>query len=205
MCGKRRIALTVLLGTAALLSASMLAPAFGAPKAVSAVSLAKKLAATSTIAKRADRNAKRAIKGLQARPTAGPAGPAGAPGLPGANGAAGANGVNGVKGDKGDKGDPGTPATRLWAVINANGTVARGSGIGTGTFREDTGIYDVFFNRDVSGCAYVGSLGGPDAGTPPAGTVAATNLFGAPRGLFVITRNSAGSNANLPFHLAVFC
>ena len=173
MRGKRRIALTVLLGAAALLSASMLAPAFGAPKAVSAVSLAKKLAATSTIAKRADRNAKRAIKGLQARPKAGPAGPPGAPGLAGANGAPGADGA------KGDKGDAGAPATRLWAVINADGTVARGSGIGTGTVREDTGVYDVFFNRDVSGCAYVGSLGGADAGTPPAGTVAATNLFGS--------------------------
>ena len=199
MSGKRRIALTALLGAAALLSASMLAPAFGAPKAVSAVSLAKKLAATSTIAKRADRNAKRAIKGLQARPTAGPAGPAGAPGLPGANGAPGVNGA------KGDKGDPGAPATKLWAVIDFNGTVARASGIGTGTFREDTGIYDVFFNRDVSGCAYVASLGGPDAGTPPAGTVAVTNLADAPKGLFVITRNSAGNNASLPFHVAVFC
>ena len=199
MSGKRRIATAVLLGVAALLSASMLAPAFGAPKAVSAVSLAKKLAATSTIAKRADRNAKRAIKGLQARPGSGPAGPAGAPGLPGANGAPGVNGA------KGDKGDPGAPATKLWAVINANGTVARGSGIGTGTFREDTGIYDVFFNRDVSGCAYVASLGGAAAGTPPAGTAAATNLSGLPAGLFVITRNSAGTNANLPFHLAVFC
>ena len=199
MSGKRRIALTALLGAAALLSASMLAPAFGAPKAVSAVSLAKKLAATSTIAKRADRNAKRAIKGLQARPAAGPAGPPGAPGLPGANGAPGADGA------KGDKGDAGAPATRLWAVIDFNGTVARASGIGPGTFREDTGIYDVFFNRDVSGCAYVASLGGPDAGTPPAGTVAVTNLFGAPKGLFVITRNSAGNNASLPFHVAVFC
>ena len=43
----------------------MLAPAFGAPKAVSAVSLAKKLTRTTKIAKRADRNAKRAIAGLQ--------------------------------------------------------------------------------------------------------------------------------------------
>jgi len=196
MSGKRRITLTVVLGAGALLSASMLAPAFGAPQAVSAVSLAKKLAATSTIAKRADRNAKRAIKGLQARPAAGPAGPPGAPGLPGANGAPGADGA---------KGDAGAPATRLWAVIDFNGTVARASGIGTGTFREDTGIYDVFFNRDVSGCAYVASLGGPDAGTPPAGTVAVTNLSGAPKGLFVITRNSAGANASLPFHVAVFC
>ncbi|MEO8689444.1 MAG: hypothetical protein ABI611_14685 [Solirubrobacteraceae bacterium] len=199
MSGKRRTTLTVLVIAAALLSASMLAPAFGAPKAVSAVSLTKKLAKTLTIAKRADRNAKRAIKGLQ---THGPAGP---PGAAGAAGPAGAPGVNGTAGDKGDKGDSGAPATRLWAVINANGTVARGSGIGAGTFREDTGIYDVFFNRDVSDCAYVGSLGGADAGTPPGGTVGATNLFGAPKGLFVIIRNSAGSSANLPFHLAVFC
>jgi hypothetical protein len=202
MSGKRRIALTVLLVAAALLSASMLAPAFGAPKAVSAVSLAKKLATTLAIAKRADRNAKRAIKALQAPRADGPPGATGAPGPAGANGAPGSNGA---KGDKGDKGDPGAPATRLWAVINANGTVARGSGIGTGTFREDTGIYDVFFNRDVSGCAYVASLGGADAGTPPAGSVAATNLFGGPTGLFIITRNSAGASANLPFHLAVFC
>jgi hypothetical protein len=61
----RRTTLTVLVCAAALLCASMLAPAFGAPKAVSAVSLAKKLARTTKIAKRADRNAKRAIKGLQ--------------------------------------------------------------------------------------------------------------------------------------------
>jgi hypothetical protein len=199
MRGKRRITFTVLLMVAALFSASMLAPAFGAPKAVSAVSLAKKIKATLTIAKRADRNAKRAIKSLQVRPDAGPAGPAG---LPGANGAPGAPGA---KGDKGDKGDAGAPATKLWAVINTNGTVARGSGIGTGTLREDTGIYDVFFDRDVSGCAYIASLGGPDGGTPLAGTVGATNLFGSPKGLFVVTRNTAGTNASQPFHLAVFC
>jgi hypothetical protein len=202
MSRRRRTTLTVLLAAAALLSASMLAPAFGAPKAVSAVSLAKTLAATSTIAKRADRNAKRAIRALQAPRAGGPAGPRGAPGAPGL---AGANGAPGVNGAKGDKGDAGAPATRLWAVINANGTVARGSGIGTGTFREDTGIYDVFFNRDVSGCAYVASLGGAAAGIPPAGTVATTNLFDSPTGLFIITRNPAGTNANLPFHLAVFC
>jgi hypothetical protein len=199
MSGKRRISLTVLLGVAALLSASMLAPAFGAPKAVSAVSLAKKLAATTTVAKRADRNAKRAIKALQAPKQAGPPGPAGAPGAPGPAGANGAPGVNGAKGDAGP------PATRLWAVINADGTVARGSGVGTGTVRENTGVYDVFFNRNVSGCAYVASLGGANAGTPPAGTVGATNLSDELAGLYVTTRNSAGNLANEPFHVAVFC
>ena len=46
----RRTTLTVLVCAAALLCASMMAPAFGAPKAVSAVSLAKKLANTTKIA-----------------------------------------------------------------------------------------------------------------------------------------------------------
>jgi hypothetical protein len=61
----RRTTFLVLISVAALLCASMLAPAFGAPQATSAASLAKKLASTLRIAKRADRNAKRAIKGLQ--------------------------------------------------------------------------------------------------------------------------------------------
>jgi hypothetical protein len=122
--GRRRIALLVLLTTAALFSASMLAPAFGAPQAVSAVNLASKLARTLKIATRADRNAKRAIAGLQSQGRqggqggqggdgpAGPAGPKGDKGEPGtasntgATGPQGPAGPQGVQGDKGDKGDP---------------------------------------------------------------------------------------------------
>ena len=78
MSRRRRTTFTVLLAAAAVLSASMLAPAFGAPQATSAASLAKKLASTLRIAKRADRNAKRAIKGLQVEGKRGPgAGPPG--------------------------------------------------------------------------------------------------------------------------------
>ena len=76
----RRTTFLVLISVAALLCASMLAPAFGAPQATSAASLAKKLASTLRIAKRADRNAKRAIKGLQVEGNRGPAGPPGATG-----------------------------------------------------------------------------------------------------------------------------
>ena len=94
MQGRRRAMLLTLLALAALLSASMLAPAFGAPKAVSAVSLAKKLAKTTKIAKRADKNAKRALRKAKTGPRgdtgpAGPKGDRGAPGLPGASGATG--------------------------------------------------------------------------------------------------------------------
>ena len=99
----RRTTFIVLISMAALLCASMLAPAFGAPQATSAASLAKKLARTLKIAKRADRNAKRAIAGLQVEGKRGPAGPPGATGDQGALAA---------------KGDQGAPATRLWAVIN---------------------------------------------------------------------------------------
>jgi hypothetical protein len=122
MQGRRRAVLLTLLGLAALLSASMLAPAFGAPNAVSAVSLAKKLTRTTKIAKRADRNAKRAIAGLQhvSGGTTGPQGPPGPKGEPGEKGERGTPGAPGAKGDKGDaclssdpacrgpKGDPGT-------------------------------------------------------------------------------------------------
>jgi hypothetical protein len=121
MGSRRRVTFLALLSAAALLSASMLAPAFGAPNAVSAVSLAKKLSRTLKIAKRADRNAKLAIAGLETQGGQGPTGPAGAKGDTGGAGPAGPKGdacpssdltcrgpegPRGEKGDKGDKGDP---------------------------------------------------------------------------------------------------
>ncbi len=57
----------LLVASTALLSASLLAPAFGAPKAVSAASLVAKLASTLKIAKRADGNARRALAKIRAR------------------------------------------------------------------------------------------------------------------------------------------
>jgi hypothetical protein len=100
----------VLLGVAGLLCASMLAPAFGAPQAVSAVSLAKKLTRTTKIAKRADRNAKRAIAGLQ-HVSGGTVGPQGPPGPKGQPGSAANKGDPGAPGEKGDPGTPGTPGS----------------------------------------------------------------------------------------------
>jgi hypothetical protein len=129
----------------------MLAPAFGAPQATSAASLAKKLARTLTIAKRADRNAKRAIAGLQVE---------GAPGKAGANGPAGAKGAEGeqgLQGEHGTPGTPGTPATRLWAVVGSNGTLSRGSSAVSAS-RDSAGTYRVIFDRAINACAYIGNL-----------------------------------------------
>jgi len=179
----RRTTFLVLISVAALLCASMLAPAFGAPQATSAASLAKKLASTLRIAKRADRNAKRAIKGLQVEGNRGPAGP---PGATGAQGAAGA------------KGDQGEPATRLWAVINASGTTGRGSGV-TGSAKLATGQYEVVFNRDVTGCSYQATM------SITQGEAVVQPRTSVPNGVFVGTYTSARAAADRAFHLAVFC
>src|SRR3954465_10508363 len=126
MHGRRRAIFLTLLVLAGLLSASVRAPAFGAPKAVSAVSLAKKLTRTTKIAKRADRNAKRAIAGLQhvSGGTTGPQGPPGPkgdpgtaankgdPGPPGPPGPKGDPGEKGNQGDQGIQGDPGSPGAK---------------------------------------------------------------------------------------------
>ncbi len=178
----RRTTFLVLISVAALLCASMLAPAFGAPQATSAASLAKKLASTLRIAKRADRNAKRAIKGLQVEGKRGPAGP------PGATGAQGAPGA---------KGDQGAPATRLWAVINASGTTGRGSGV-TGSAKV-TGGYEVVFNRDVTACSYQATM------SASAGEVVAQPRNLVPNGVFVGTYTSGGAASDKAFNLAVFC
>jgi hypothetical protein len=112
----RRITFTLAISVAALLCASMLAPAFGAPKAVSAVSVAKKAAQALKLAKRADKNAKRALAQSGVPGPAGAKGDTGAPGAKGDKGETGAAGPQGLKGDtgaqgiqgpKGDKGNPG--------------------------------------------------------------------------------------------------
>ena len=180
----RRTTFLVLISVAALLCASMLAPAFGAPQATSAASLAKKLASTLKIAKRADRNAKRAIKGLQVEGKRGPAGP------PGATGAQGAPGA---------KGDQGAPATRLWAVINASGTTSGGAGL-TGSARLSAGLYEVVFDRDVTACSYQATMSVARARSWRSRARAC--LTASQVGTFT----SAGATAaDRAFHLAVFC
>jgi hypothetical protein len=203
----RRTTLTVLIGVAALLCASMLAPAFGAPEATSAASLAKKLARTLKIAQRADRNAKRAIAGLQVeRPpgqsgAVGPPGPAGQPGaqgVPGIQGERGERGLRGLQGVPGEPGEPGEPATRLWAVVNSGGTTTRGSHV-TSSGEIQTGGYEVIFDRNVTACSYQVTR------TDVQGEVIAQPRSNNANGVFVGTYSSAGAPGDTGFAVAVFC
>jgi hypothetical protein len=97
----------------------------------------------------------------------------------------------------------------LWAVINANGTVARsdGANVGqTGLIAGFAGSYEVIFRRDVTGCAYVATIGNAGAGNPAHGSIVVAARAGKPFGVFVETRDSpTGPLANHPFHLFVNC
>jgi hypothetical protein len=120
--------------------------------------------------------------------------PAGSPGPRGATGAKGA------KGDKGDPGVPGEDATRLWAVINPDGTTGVNSGVtASGRTAAVEGAYEVIFNRDVSNCSYQVT-----PATGKAETFAQPRLGNA-NGVFVSTFDSDGTDVDRGFHLAVFC
>lgn len=63
-----------------------------------------------------------------------------------------------------------------WAVVNADGTLARGNGAtASAKVTADAGAYKVTFGADVSACAYTATVGGAGTTTPPVG-VATTYL-----------------------------
>jgi hypothetical protein len=133
----------------------------------------------------------------------GPAGPTGSKGDTGAAGPKGDTGVAGVAGPKGNPGTPGANATALWAVVAANGTLARGSHV-TSAQGFGSGGYEVIFDRDVTGCAFLAVPGGTDTDVVT-GEASTTRRSTSVNGVWIQTYNSAGTAADGPFHLAVFC
>ena len=119
----------------------------------------------------------------------GPAGPAGAPGPAGAAGPAG----------------PAGTVTRLTAVVNASGSLARSQGT-TSAGRVGLGQYEVIFTQDVTTCTYVAAIGNAAAGAvTPVGQASVVPRNGNANGVGVATFDSAGAFADRPFHLIVVC
>jgi hypothetical protein len=124
----------------------------------------------------------------------------------------GAQGPAGAAGPAGPPGPAGASGSALWAVIRADGTTVRSSGV-VSSARTNAGEFTVRFNRDVKGCAQIVSLGGWSIGgevnRPGPGEAQATVLdFGTAvsvETVTVYTRNSDGTNSDKGFHLAVFC
>jgi hypothetical protein len=96
-------------------------------------------------------------------------------------------------------------ACTLFAVVNANGTLARGFRA-VSSQRFAVGRYAVTFNRNVRGCAYVATIGlSGSVGFSSPGQISVVGLVSSANGVFIAVSNSAGADADLGFHLAVHC
>jgi hypothetical protein len=125
----------------------------------------------------------------------------------------------GAVGPTGPSGNDGADATALWAVVNTDGTMARGSHVtstqklepqfitaGVGPTALGDGAYEVIFDRDVSACAYVATIGSSGVSdTLLRGGVSVASRFANVNGVFVQTYNDVAADADRHFHVAVFC
>jgi len=145
---------------------------------------------------------RRTVARLRGAGSAGPTGPAGPAG---ARGSAGPAGARGSAGPAGPAGPAGAPATKLFAVVNADGSLARGSGAPTAT-QSGPGEYQVRFNQNVRNCAYTATIGlSGSVGTSEPGEITVVGEFDSENGVFLTTHDSAGASSDRGFHLAVFC
>jgi hypothetical protein len=94
-------------------------------------------------------------------------------------------------------------AQAFFAVVNADGTLARGFQASSAS-KLSTGTYQVIFAHDITGSAYIGTLGlSGSIGGSPSGQIAVVGRFGTPNGVFVQTFDAAGNAADRGFHLAI--
>jgi hypothetical protein len=92
-----------------------------------------------------------------------------------------------------------------FAVVNAGGQQVRARGT-TSSARTAEGRYQVIFDRDVRGCAYYATIGGPTAAAPPDnGQITLSSLGANVNGVDIRTTGANGNDANKPFHLLVLC
>jgi hypothetical protein len=102
-----------------------------------------------------------------------------------------------------DSGGDGGGSATFFAVVNADGTLARGFRAASAQ-RLGLGNYEVVFNRDVTAAAYVATIGLSGAiGAANPGEITVVGRAGNTKGIFVTTHSSAGAPADAGFHLAV--
>jgi hypothetical protein len=92
-----------------------------------------------------------------------------------------------------------------FAVVRADGTTARGKGV-LSSLNVGPGSYEVIFNRNVTRCAFLATIGSAAAsGTEPTGEVTTVRRVGTTNGVFLTTTDSTGAAADRGFHLLVAC
>ncbi|NEP12243.1 MAG: hypothetical protein F6K14_18955 [Symploca sp. SIO2C1] len=99
----------------------------------------------------------------------------------------------------------GNPETGLFAVVNVNGTLDRGFGV-VSSQKLMTGGYEVTFNRNISSCAYVATIGSAaSSGIVSPAAISVIGRSGNANGLYVVTSDLSGTRKDEPFHLVVQC
>ncbi len=92
----------------------------------------------------------------------------------------------------------GNAPEQLWAVVNADGTLSRGSP-GVSSSMEEVGKYLVLTDRDISDCFLAATIGGNEPGMGLVGSVSVNKVSGDPKGVYIFT--SSGH----PFTLLISC
>lgn len=93
-------------------------------------------------------------------------------------------------------------AANLFARVAANGALLSHNGV-TGVLASGGGVYEVNFNVDVSGCAYLATTINSYAGA--AITVFTAGGHFSPNGVYVETKNQGGGVQPGAFNLVVVC
>lgn len=90
------------------------------------------------------------------------------------------------------------------AIVNRDGVLVGGSGVVSVQFDLDKMRYEVAFERDVSGCAHVATVGEPDKDAWDGYATTTRDITLGGKGVSVATILN-GNLTKLPFHLIVFC
>lgn len=145
------------------------------------------------------------------RGATGAVGPAGSAGFSNARGPTGDDGPAGPTGNTGPAGPTGAPGPNGKMLISAlvgtpsgdlsSLTLERGNY--AVSMSHTGGVFDIVFDRDVSQCAYVATLG--SGATLWAGQASAARLAGNAKGVRVTVFDAAGNPQMAPFHLMVAC
>ena len=100
---------------------------------------------------------------------------------------------------------PAATAHALYAVVNPDGTLARGFGAVSSTSL-GLGNYTVRFNEDVSGCAFDVTRGSAGAaGVPATGEESVAGEAASANGVLVHLADGAGNPATAGFHVIAVC
>jgi hypothetical protein len=90
-------------------------------------------------------------------------------------------------------------------VVSSNGTLDRGKGVVSSARFGGAGAYEVIFDRDVTECSWVASIGTGDTTETPRGFLRTALRNGNTSGVFVGTYTTANVANDRAFHLRLSC